>query len=215
MRLLIWSVFIAGAVAAGLLGGETGAFIFLAAVLVAVTFFRRPLVLALSRLASRLGLIRGTIERMPSMINLTRTPSRPEAARPILTALAAINFTDAGAWEIAQMPKIQLSLMVQRDEGMLAAVESAFPIGAHVNVHPLYPDGLVVTFTNSEPPVPKVLRPNVQRTRLPRCSPDTLVARARSERPKRPFRPLSIEEAPRIYEQLYADEIRFRKATGR
>jgi len=41
------------------------------------------------------------------------------------------------------------------------------------------------------------------------------VVRAHAERPQTPFRPLSIEEAPRVYEQLYADEIRFRKTTGR
>jgi hypothetical protein len=58
-------------------------------------------------------------------------------------------------------------------------------------------------------------RLNVQRIRLPSCSPDALVARARSERPKLPFRPLSVEEAPRLYEQLYTDEIRFRKSAGK
>jgi hypothetical protein len=215
LRLLIWGIFIAGVIAAGFLGGKAGAFVYFVAVFLAIVLFRRPLVPALTRLVSRLGLMRGTIEAMPSAITLTRAPSHAEAARPIMAALAASNFTDAGAWNIAQMPKIQLSLMVQRDEGMLAAVESASPIGAHVNLHTLYPDGLCVTFTNTELPMAKVLRPNVQRTRLPRCSPDALVIRARSERPKLPFRPLSIDEAPRLYEQLYADEIRFRKSTGK
>ena len=98
---------------------------------------------------------------------------------------------------------------------MLAAVESASPVGAHVNVHTLYPDGLVVTFTNTELPVPKIQRPSVRRTQLPRCSPDALVVRARAERPQAPFRPLTVEEAPRVYEQLYADDIRFRKAMGK
>ena len=215
MRLLIWAAFIAGVIAAGFLGGETGAFIYFVAVLLVIAFFRRPLVLALTRLASRLGLMRGTIEAMPPAIVLTRAPGPADAARPILAALAASSFAEAGAWNIAEMPKIHVALMVQREEGMLAAVESASPIGAHVNLHTLYPDGLVVTFTNSELPAPKLLRPNARRTQLPHCSPDALVARARTERPKTPFRALSVEEAPRVYEQLYADEIRFRKAMGR
>lgn len=213
--MLIWGIFIGGVIAAGYLGGRAGLFLYFVAVLLALALFRRPLVLALTRLASRLGLMRGTIEGMPSAIELTRAPGPAEAARPIVAALAASNFADAGAWNISQMPKIKLSLMVQRDEGMLAAIESASPIGAHVNLHTLYPDGLVVTFTNSELPAPKILRPNVQRTRLPGRSPDALVARARNDRPKRPCRPLSVEEAPRLYEQLYADEIRFRKAKGK
>lgn len=214
MRGLIWMIFIAGVIAAGFLGGQTAAFIYLVAVLLVIAFFRRPLVLALTRLASRLGLMRGTIERMPGAIHLTQAPGPADSARSILAALATSNFADAGAWNITEMPKIQLSLMVQREEGMLAAVESASPIGGHVNLHTLYPDGLVVTFTDSELPAPKALRPHVQRTQVPRCSPDALVVRARSQRPKMPFRPLSVEEAPRLYEQLYADEIRFRKETG-
>lgn len=215
MRLLIWAIFIAGVVAAGVLGGETGAFTYFLAVLFVIVFFRRPLVLALTRLSSQLGLMRGTIERMPPAIALTRAAGPAEAARPILAALSASNFADAGAWNIAEMPKIQVSLMVQREEGMLAAVESASPVGAHVNLHTLYPDGLVVTFTNTALPAPRLLRPNVQRTRLPGCSPDALIVRARAERPKTPFRPLTVEEAPRVYERLYADEIRFRKAMGK
>jgi hypothetical protein len=215
VRLLMWAVFIAGVIIAGVLGGKTGTFVYFVAVLVVIAFFRRPLVLALTHLSSRLGLMGKTIEAMPSAIVLTRAAGPADAARPILAALAASNFTDAGAWNIAQMPKIQVSLKVQREEGMLAAVESASPVGAHVNLHTLYPDGLVVTFTNTELPAPRLLRPNVRRTRLPGCSPDALVVRARAERPKTPFRPLSVEEAPRLYKQLYADEIRFRKAMGK
>ena len=215
MRLLIWAVFIAGVVAAGVLGGKAGAFAYFVAILFVIAVFRRPLVLALTRLNSRLGLMRGTIKAMPAAINLTRASGPTDAARPILAALAASNFADAGAWNIAQMPQIQVSLMVQREEGMLAAVESASPIGAHVNVHTLYPDGRVATFTNSELPMPPTARPNVERTQLPRCSPDALVVRARADRPKIPFRPLTVEEAPRVYERLYADEIRFRKAMGK
>ncbi len=215
MRTLIWAVYVGGLIVVGVLGGRRAMSVYLVTGFLVITLFRRPLVLALTRLASRLGMMRETIDRMPSAIHLTRASGPAEAARPILAALAASNFVDAGAWNIAEMPKIHLALMVQREEGILAAVESASPIGAHVNLHTLYPDGLVASFTNSELPSPRALRPNVQRTQVPRCSPDALVVRARAERPKTPFRPLSIEEAPRVYEQLYADEIRFRKTTGR
>jgi len=202
-------------IVAGLLGGRKALTIYLVTGFLVLTLFRRPLVLALTRLATQLGLMRGTIDRMPSAIHLTRASGPTDAARPILATLAASNFVDAGAWNIAEMPKIEVALMVQREEGMLAAVESAAPVGAHVNLHTLYPDGLVVSFTNSELPSPRALRPNAQRTQVPRCSPDALVTRARAQRPKTPFRPLSVEEAPRLYEQLYADEIQFRKTAGR
>ena len=49
---------------------------------------------------------------------------------------------------------------------------------------------------------------------FPRCAPDELVKQARAKRPGDRFRPISVEEAPRIYEELYANEIRFRKGIG-
>jgi hypothetical protein len=52
------------------------------------------------------------------------------------------------------MPKIHVALLVHREEGMLAAVESASTIGAHLNLHTLYQDGRIVTFTNNELPMP-------------------------------------------------------------
>ena len=97
---------------------------------------------------------------------------------------------------------------------MLAAVESASPIGAHVNIHTLYPNGTVCSVTNSELPAPRVTRPNVTRARFPRCAPDELVKQSRAMRPGSGFRPVSVDEAPRVYEELYAEEIRFRKGTG-
>ncbi len=118
MRLLSWTIFIAGLFAAGFLGGQTAAFIFLVAVVLAITLFRLPLVLPLTRLGSWLGLTRETIERMAFSIQATRASGPTDAARPILAALAANNFVAAGAWNIAQMPKIHVALMVQREEGV-------------------------------------------------------------------------------------------------
>jgi hypothetical protein len=82
----------------------------------------------------------------------------------------------------------------------------------HVNLHTLYQDGQVVSFTNSELPLPQQPRPNVTRTKVPRCSPGALVTRARNQKPSVPFRPISIEEAPRVYEQFYPAEAQFRRA---
>jgi hypothetical protein len=214
MRRLIWLVFLAGLVLSRELGGPTAKLGYLVAVVVVIAVFRRSLVLALTRLAARFGMMRETIERMPEAIHLSPAPEPTATARPILGALAACRFVDAGAWNIAELPKIQVALMVQPDTGMLAAVESASPIGAHVNLHTLYPDGLVVSFTNSELPPPKRQRPNAQRVQFPRCSPGALVLRARQQRPQGSVRPVSIEDAPRLYEQLYADEIQFRKQQG-
>jgi hypothetical protein len=211
MKQLIWIVFLGGAAAVLLLGGPAIRLAYFLAVLIAITVFRRPVVLGLTWLASRLGLMRGTIERMPATIHLTRVTDPADAARPILAALADAKFVDAGFWSIVELPKIHVDLMVQPEDGMLAAVESASPIGAQVNLHTLYPGGQVVTFTNSELPPPRVMRSSVVRTQLPRSTPAALISQARTQRPKARFLPVSVQEASGVYERLYADEIAFRK----
>src|SRR5262245_34188730 len=124
MQRLIWMVFLGGLVAAGLLGGSETRLLYRVAAAVVLAVVRRPLVLALTKLASRYGMMKETVQRMPDAIRLLRAPSAAPSAQPILTALAACNFVDAGAWHIMELPKIEVSLMVQPDEGMLAAVES-------------------------------------------------------------------------------------------
>jgi len=213
MRQLIWGVYIIGLFVAIHFWGTSGRVFFCAGVFLVITLFRRRLVLALTRLSSKLGLIGATIDRMPAAIHLSRAAGPTEAATPILTALAACKFVDAGAWDIAELPKIKVALMVLPEDGMFAAVESASPIGAQVNIHTIYPDGTVFSVTNSELPAPPATRPNVTRQRFPRCAPAELVKQTRANRPAHGFRPISAAEAPRVYEELYAEEIRFRKGT--
>jgi hypothetical protein len=214
MNQLIWIVFIGGLLVTIYLGGTTGGLIYLVAIALFIALFRRPLVLALTRLSCKLGLNRGIMARMPSAIHLFRVAGATEAARPILTALTACKFVDAGVWNIKELPQIQVALMVHPKEGMLAVVESASPIGAQVNVHTLYTDGKLFYVTNSELPAPPAARPNMTRVQFPRCAPNELVRQALVRRPGYGFRLISAEEAPRIYEQLYAEDISFRKKTA-
>jgi hypothetical protein len=214
VRVLIWIVFLGGLFLAIFFWGQTGRLIYLAVMAVILALFRRSIVLALTHLASRFGLMRDVTQSLPAAIHLARASGPTAAARPVLDALASCKFADAGSWNIVELPTIQVSLMVQPELGILAAVESASPIGAQLNLHTLYPDGRVVSFTNSELPPPRATRPNVTRTQVPRCSPSALVTRARNQRPNTPYRDISIDEAPRLYEQLYAEEAQFRKAVG-
>ena len=214
MPALIWIVFIAGMIAAQWYGGRTGRLIFCALVLLAVTVFRRSLVLSLTRLSSRLGLTKSTIIRMPDTIQLTPAASPDGAANLIRASLTSAGFVDAGAWNIPPMPKIHVDLMVHPVHQLLAVMESFQPVGAQLNLHTLYPDGRVVTFTNTEMPPPKFNRPGVTRVRSPRSPADVLLAQALSQRPAGGFVGITPGTAPRIYEKLYAEEIRFRKSKG-
>jgi hypothetical protein len=211
MRAGLWIVFIGGGLLAWYWGGSSGTTGYCVAVFIALTFFRRPLVIALTHVASRFGETQRQVEKMPLAVRLVEAGGPDEKARPTLRSLAGQGFVDAGAWRIPEMPKIGVALMVHPQEGFLAAIESADPIGAQLNLHTLYPGGRVVTFTNSELPAPPAERPGTTQVRAPGSSPTSLLVRARRQRPQEGFSPMTVEEAPRTYEGLYAEEMLFRR----
>lgn len=213
MKALIWLVFLAGAVASWYFFGPLGLITYLILVSVAIKLFRRQMSIGLTHVASKLGLMKATIDRMPMSIQLVRAATMDEAARPVAAALAAEGFVDAGAWDISEMPKIHLALMVHPTDNFVAATETASAIGAQVNVHTLY-HTTVVTFTNSRLPAPPFQQPEWTRVQMPGASPAELLSRARAERRRDGITAVTVEDAPRIYERLYADSIRYRKSRG-
>ena len=214
MRALIWAVFIAGALASWYFFGAPGRFAYFIAVFIAIALYRRPLTIWLTHVASKLGLMKETIDRMPMSIRLVRAAAIDEPAKGTAAELSAAGFVDAGAWDISELPKIRLALMFHPAENFLAAIETASPIGAQLNVHTLYSNGTVVTFTNSRLPEPRSQRPGFRSVRLPGVSPTALLLRARTERPCDGISPVTAEEAPRVYERLYAESILYRKREG-
>ena len=82
-----------------------------------------------------------------------------------------------------------------------------------MNIHTLY-HSVVVTYTNSRLPGPGVQRPELTLVQMPGASPAELLAKARAERRRDGITAVTVEGAPRVYEKLYADSIRFRKARG-
>lgn len=214
MQLLIWGVFLAGGFAARYFYGREGAIVYGLVVAVAIALFRKPLTIGLTHVASKVGLMKATIDKLPMSIKLARAAAMDDAARPAARELAAVGFDDAGAWDIPPMPKIKLTLMVHARENMLAAIETAEPIGAQVNLHTLYSDGRVVSYTNSRLPGPKKLPPELTYTRLPAIAPSALFEKACGSRRRDRILPMSVDEAPSIYERLYADFTRYRKTHG-
>jgi hypothetical protein len=214
MAVLIWAVFIAGAIASRYYFGTQGRLAYAAVVFVAILLFRRQLVIGLTHVASKFGLMKATIDKMPMSIKLTPAGALDEAAKPSAKELSAAGFVDAGAWNIPPMPKIRLALMVHPAENFLAAIETASSIGAQVNLHTLYVDGSVVTCTNSRLPAPKAQRPEQKLVRMPGVAPGPLFSRARDERRRDEISAVSVQDAPNIYERLYADSIKYRKAHG-
>jgi len=214
IRVLIWAVFFAGALASRYFFGVEGRIVYGFALAVLVTLFHKPLTIWLTHVASRLGLMKATISKMPKTIKLARAAGMDEPAQPVAAELRRAGFSDAGAWDIPQMPKIKLALMAHLTDNFLAAIESAAAIGAQVNIHTLYADGSVVTYTNSRMPAPKAERPGQTMVRMPGTEPAALLAKARRERRSDGICAVNLDEAPRIYERLYADATKFRKQLG-
>jgi hypothetical protein len=213
IQVLIWGVYFAGAYISTYFFGLPGRIAYLVIVGAIVLAFNRQISIALTHLTAKMGWMKATIDRMPNTIALARAAGPDEAALPVAAELSKAGFTHAGAWDIPPMPKIKLALMVHRDENFLAAIETATAIGAQVNIHTLYDDNKVASFTNSRMPSPP-LRPEVTYTREPGLAPTALFEKARRERRRNGIRNISVEEAPRIYEKLYADAIKYRKAKG-
>ena len=214
MKQLIWAVFLAGAFASRYFFGVQGRIVYAVVVFVTILLFRRQLSIGLTHVASKLGLMKATIDRMPSTIKLVRAQALDEEAKPVVEALSEAGFIDAGAWDIPPMPKIKLALMVHPAENFLAAIESASSIGAQVNVHTLYADGKVMTFTNSKLPAPPAQRPEATSVRMSGVSVGELLSKARNGRRRDGISAVSVDKAPAIYERLYAESTRFRKMKG-
>lgn len=212
MKQLIWVVFLAGLVASAFFFGRIGGLVYLAGMSAVISVFRRPIVLALTHLSVKTGGDKQVIDGMPAAIHLVQVDAPAASARPLVETLrACAGLVDAGSWSITEMPKIAASLLVDPARGMLVVVESAQPVGAYVNIHTLYEDGRVVSFTSTELPLPPRLRPNVTRNRIPKCPPRDLLERARKLPSGDAVREISAADAPRVYEELYAAEIAFRK----
>jgi hypothetical protein len=214
MQVLIWAVFLAGAFASWYFFGVHGRFAYFAVVLIAIALFRRQLAIGLTHVASKLGLIKGTIDHMPMSISLVKAAAIDRAAKGVAAELSAVGFVDAGAWDIYEMPKIKLALMVHPAENFLAAIETASAIGAQCNVHTLYSNGTVATFTNSRLPAPRAHPPGWTSVRMPGASPKALFSRATAERLRDGISAVTEGEAPRVYERLYAESIMHRKREG-
>jgi hypothetical protein len=214
IQVLIWGVYLIGALVSRYYFGLPGRIAYLLIVGLIVLAFNKQMSIALTHLMSKLGWMKATIDKMPNTIALTRAAGPEEAALPVAAELTKAGFTHAGAWNIPPMPKIKLTLMVHRDERFLAAIETASTIGAQVNLHTLYDDDSVTSYTNTRLPAPRALRPEVTYVREPGLAPTALFEKARRERRPNRIRGVSVEDAPKIYERLYAESIQYRKSKG-
>lgn len=153
----------------------------------------------------------------PDTIHLTRREtepwSNPEALGRLADPLERAGFEDAGIFAVDEMPGLHVRLLAHRRESLYAALYEHPQAGTWADIVAQYEDGEEFTFTTSqqtgldEPPGHHTVN-------APGTSTDALLARARSEMPRRPLRMVRPDEAPAVFEESYADSMAWRKGKG-
>ncbi len=183
--------------------------------LVALRLAWRPVVALV--LGRRIGA--SALARQPDAIHLR--PASLDAARHGLAMEAAARtlmqqgFSDAGWFDIAELPGFTLRLLAHEPEGWLATVYGHPKAGQWVEIGARYPDGSRSSFTSSRASGLASL-PGVHVTHMPGASVGAVLAIARKARVKVDTTPMpvSASNAPQVFEEGYAAIIALRKAQG-
>jgi hypothetical protein len=191
-------------------------FVWLLAALVLVRFAIRPLI----------ALIRGNaigaavVARQPDEIHLE--PSDESAARRTSDIAFAVvtlqreGFFDAGWFTVPELPDFTLRMLVHEPEGLLATIYDHQRSGqVWVEVGMRFPDGNRLSY-NNRPASGLAPLPGVEVRHMAGAPVETLLRAVRAGRLKRPVPPLpvSVTQAPRIFEEGYALLVAARKRQG-
>jgi len=157
------------------------------------------------------------LAQQPDQIHLVRTETdrRKNAATALglVDALKGRGFKDAGIHEIPEMPGVTVQLLAQFDEGFYAAIYDHPAAGCWFDIVTRYQDGTASTFTTARATGLKP-RPGFPVVNAPGTSAPDLLARARRERPRSPFKSASVETVARDFADAYADQMSWRKNQG-
>lgn len=157
------------------------------------------------------------LAEQPDRIHLSRCETEPWADPESLGRLAEplerAGFEDAGIFAVDEMPGLHVRLLAHRRESLYAALYEHPQAGTWADIVARYEDGGELTFTTSQP-TGLDDRPGHRTVNAPGFSTDALLARARSEMPRRPLTMVRPDEAPAVFEESYADSMAWRKGKG-
>jgi len=191
--------------------------ILFAAAVVAAWLVLRPLLrVGLAALfAGSVG--KQALARQPDTIHLVAAGSdvwrsRARADRAA-GQLKALGYADAGTWTVPEMPGLVLWLLVSPAEYATAAIYEHPKAGHWCEVFFRCQDGTSATFSSARPTGLKD-RPGHRLVRIPGADADKIVELADEQRPTAPLLPVSVSDAPRRFEEAYAEAVAYRKSVG-
>ena len=135
------------------------------------------------------------------------------ATRRIADPLTSRGFADAGVHTVPELPGVVVQLLAHAKDSLYAAVYEHPRAGTWFDLVSRYQDGSSVTYSTSLPTALKP-RPGHPTVNLPGVEPLAVLDRILAQRPRRPLKPASPDQAASVFEQGYADSIDYRKQVG-
>lgn len=188
----------------------------LAGALILVTVGRGLLMSIIVRVFGR-AIGESAVAKQPDRIHLVRSvPSAwtdAAASAALAEPLVHCGFADAGTFSVQEMPGLVVRLLVNPGERFLAAVYEHPRAGHWLELATRYGDRTSITFSTHSP-TGLTPRPGHPVVNVAGANPGSLLARARSERPKGPMAPMSAFRAQSDFEDAYGEAIEWRKRHG-
>lgn len=157
------------------------------------------------------------IAKQPDEIHLVAAPSyqwsNPEASDKLAQPLKTRGFIEAGIYTITEMPGVGVRFLLNQATNSYACVYEHGKAGNWVEVISRYQSGLGATYSQ-QPDRGMVRRSEDLVVNAPGADPGELYERMLAERPKEPLISLSEGNIPRLFEKVFADQIRWKKERG-
>jgi hypothetical protein len=157
------------------------------------------------------------IARQPDAIHLVAAASHSwknaEVCDRLADALRQRGFVEAGIYTITEIPGVALRFLLNQATNSYASIYEHDKAGNWIELITRYQDGTGATFTQQPD---RGMRHRVQDfvVHAPGADPGTLYERMLKERPQRALLDLNADELPRLFETVYAAQVRWRKQRG-
>lgn len=156
------------------------------------------------------------LAKQPDAIHLDRKDSsvwkNAAGASALARPLLARGFEDAGTCTVREMPGLVVQLLAHSGDNFYAAVYEHPVAGQWLDVFSRFQDGTSFTVTTAKPTglAPRPGHDTIHAT----GSPEQVLDRAMTQRPRKWFDPTSTDRAIPVFEKAYADSMVYRKSVG-
>ena len=163
------------------------------------------------------GLGKRAVEAQPDQITLERLADpnwRDASVGEVVAAFCDAGFTDAGAYSVGNMPRVKVNILVKPTDRVAAHVYEHPDAGIWIELVTRYQDGTSTTLTTL--PSTGQNQPGWLTTiRTGKAPADDLLRKFIADRRLHSgvMKPVSVEEAPREFEEGYARYVLWRKTT--